>query len=165
MKTNKKPPANKKRCKEVEDNLVKLLQDGETYSQACKFIGVHRTTVNSWRDKDKELDDRLLKANMLGTIIMDDNLIGLYEDVMAGRQQWTKEQVAAMRDYSQHLRWRASKFYPRLFGDKGIAEVKKDENGITRISWISNGKTSDKALPETIDATDTILVESKVDSG
>jgi hypothetical protein len=81
-----------------------MMQDGMTCTQASKSIGVERKTVNRRRDKEPPLDDRLLAANKLGTVCLNDGILVRYEGVMRGEKTWTKEQVSAMRDMSQHVR-------------------------------------------------------------
>ena len=71
---------------ELEDQLVEMMQDGMTYTLACKSIGVDRKTVNRWRDKGADLDDRLLSANKLGVIYLNDAVLQRYEGVMHGEE-------------------------------------------------------------------------------
>ena len=144
-----------KRTDELEDQLVEMMQDGMTYTQACKSIGVDRKTVNRWRDKDPELDDRLLSANKLGVICLNDGILDRYEKVMRGEEVWTKEQVAAMRDLGQHCRWLSTRLYPRLFGDKGVAQVAQTGGNVVTLAWLSTGATDADALPES----EPILIE------
>ena len=146
MTTKKKRNPPTKRTVELEDQLVETMQDGMTYTQACKSIGVDRKTVNRWRDKDPDLDDRLLSANKLGVICLNDAVLQRYEGVMRGEEVWTKEQVAAMRDMSQHVRWQSTRLYPRLYGDKGMAQVAQAGNGTITLAWLSTGATDTEAL-------------------
>ena len=132
----------------LEDQMVDMMQDGFSYTQACKSIGVDRKTVNRWRDKDPALDNRLLAANKLGTVCLNDAILARYEGVMRGEETWTKEQVAAMRDMSQHVRWLSTRLYPRLYGDKGVAQVSQTGNGQITLAWLSTGATDSTALPD-----------------
>ena len=51
-----------------------------------------------------ELDERFRNAQTLGVSRLNDDVLQRYQDVIDGAHEWTKEQVAAMRDYSQHVR-------------------------------------------------------------
>jgi hypothetical protein len=118
-----------------------MMQDGMTCTQASKSIGVERKTVNRRRDKDPALDDRLLAANKLGTVCLNDAILVRYEGVMRGEETWTKEQAAAMRDMSQHVRWLSTRLYPRLYGDKTMAQISQTGNGQITLAWLSTGTT------------------------
>ena len=154
--------ADKKRSKELENALVEHVQSGMTYTQACKHCDVGYRQVNRWRDKDPEFHQRMLRAYSLGSIILNDSVISRYEEVLEGTRTWNKDQVAAMRDFAQHVRWLSSKMYPRLYGDKGVAQIEKN-NGITQISWIRTGQSSEEALPgiDVEDTSDQLLIDSK----
>ena len=69
-----------RRTAELDQTMVDLMQDGLSYTQACKAVGVDRKTVNRWRDKDPALDDRLLSANKLGTVCLNDAILKLVID-------------------------------------------------------------------------------------
>ena len=125
----------------LEQEMVDMMQDGYSYTQACKAVGISRKTVNRWRDKDPDLDDRLLAANKLGTVCLNDGILQRYEAVMRGEETWTKEQVQAMRDRSQHVRWLSTRLYPRLYGDKTMAQVSQSGNGAITLAWLSTGTT------------------------
>jgi len=135
-----------RRTAELDQTMVDLMQDGLSYTQACKAVGVDRKTVNRWRDKDPDLDDRLLAANKLGTVCLNDAILQRYEGVMRGEETWTKEQVAAMRDMSQHVRWLSTRLYPRLYGDKGMAQVSQTGNGQITLAWLSTGTTDAESV-------------------
>ena len=130
-----------KRTPKIEQEMVDMMQDGYSYTQACKAVGVDRKTVNRWRDKDPDLDDRLLAANKLGTVCLNDGILSRYEAVMRGEETWSKEQVQAMRDMAQHVRWLSTRLYPRLYGDKGMAQVAQIGNGQITLAWLSTGTT------------------------
>ena len=130
-----------KRTPKLEQEMVDMMQDGYSYTQACKAVGIDRKTVNRWRDKDPDLDDRLLAANKLGTVCLNDGILSRYERVMRGEETWSKEQVQAMRDMAQHVRWLSTRLYPRLYGDKGMAQVAQSGNGQITLAWLSTGTT------------------------
>lgn len=130
-----------KRTPKLEQEMVDMMQDGYSYTQACKAVGIDRKTVNRWRDKDPDLDDRLLAANKLGTVCLNDGILQRYEGVMRGEETWSKEQVQAMRDMAQHVRWLSTRLYPRLYGDKGMAQVAQTGNGQITLAWLSTGTT------------------------
>jgi len=148
-----------RRNKRLEDQLVDLLHDGLSFSQACRACKVPRKTVGDWRDKDPELDERFRNATTLGVSRLNDDVLERYQAVIDGDNSWTKEQVAAMRDYSQHVRWLSSKLYPRQFGDRGVAQVQQGDGAIT-LTWMTNGSGGgeEKALP----ADDALMIEGEV---
>ena len=130
-----------KRTPALEQEMVDMMQDGYSYTQACKAVCVARKTVNRWRDKDPDLDDRLLAANKLGTVCLNDGILQRYEAVMRGEEKWSKEQVQARRDMAQHVRWLSTRLYPRLYGDKTMAQVSQTGNGAITLAWLSTGTT------------------------
>ena len=150
-----------RRNPELENRLVELMHDGLSFSQACRANKVPRKTVTHWRDCDPELDERFRNAMTLGVSRLNDDVLQRYQDVIDGHNEWTKEQVAAMRDYSQHVRWLSSKLYPRQYGEKGIAQVAKGGDGSITLTWMTNaGGGEEKALPE---LTDPLLIEGKAE--
>ena len=101
-----------KKTPELIDALVNLLHDGLSYTQACAAVNISRRTVNQWRSDDPALDEKLRNANCTGVTILNDDVLHRYQAVIDGRNEWNKEQVAAMRDYSQHIRWLSSRLFP-----------------------------------------------------
>ena len=150
-----------RRTKQLEDKLVELMHDGLSFSQACRACRTPRETVTYWRDKDLELDERFRNATTLGMSRLNDEVLQRYQDVIDGANEWTKEQVSAMRDYAQHVRWLSSKLYPKQYGEKGMAQIDKGANGSISISWMTNGVGGgeEQALPHD----DTLLLEGKAE--
>lgn len=147
------------RTPELEDQLVELLHDGLSFSQACRVSNVPRKTVTHWRDKDLELDERLRNANTRGVSRLNDDVLQRYQDVIDGRNEWSKEQVSAMRDYAQHVRWLSSKLYPKQFGEKGIAQVAQGGDGSITLTWMTNSGGSEEVAQE---LNDPLLIEGTV---
>ena len=136
---------------ELENKFIELLHDGLSYSQACRVCKIPRQTVTRWRDEDHDLDERIRNANNRGVSRLNDDVLQRYQDVIDGNNEWSKEQVAAMRDYSQHVRWLSSKLYPRMYGDKGMAVQQKGSDGSVTLTWMTNGSAVDasaEALPD-----------------
>lgn len=158
-KKSKRQHVNNRRSAALEDQLVELLHDGLSFSQACRALKVPRKTVSTWRDRDPDLDERMRNANTRGVSRLNDEVLQRYQDVIDGRNEWTQQQVAAMRDYSQHVRWLSSKLYPRVFGEKGIAQVAQAGDGSVTLTWATNAGGADaQALPE---LPDPLLIENK----
>ena len=149
-----------RRTKQLENQLVERLEDGLSFSQACRACQVPRKTVTHWRDKDLDLDARIRNANMRGVGRLNDDVLQRYQDVIDGRNEWTKNQVAAMRDYSQHVRWLSSKLYPRQFGEKGVAQMATQGDGSVVLTWMTNAGEAN-ALPELTDPL--VAIEDKTD--
>lgn len=147
----------KRQTPELEDQLVELMHDGLSFSQACRAVKVPRKTVTYWRDADVELDERFRNAQTRGVSRLNDDVLQRYQDVIDGANEWSKEQVAAMRDYAQHVRWLSSKLYPKQFGEKGIAQVAQAGDGSVTLTWMTNGVgAGNESLP---DLTDPLLIE------
>ena len=144
----------------LENQLVELLHDGLSFSQACRACEIPRKTVTYWRDADPDLDERLRNASTRGVSRLNDDVLQRYQDVIDGENTWTKEQVAAMRDYSSHVRGLSSKRYPRMYGDKGMSVTKHGADGTVTLTWMSNGAA---ALPAT-DLPDPLLLEDAAES-
>jgi len=125
MTKPKRERVENRRNKRLEDKLVELMHDGLSFSQACRACRTPRETVTYWRDQDAELDERFRNATTLGMSRLNDDVLERYQAVIDGDNSWSKEQVAAMRDYSQHVRWLSSKLYPKQYGEKGMAQVAK----------------------------------------
>ena len=114
-----------------------------------------------WRDQDAELDERFRNATTLGMSRLNDDVLERYQAVIDGDNSWSKEQVAAMRDYSQHVRWLSSKLYPKQYGEKGMAQVAQGGDGSITLTWMTNaGGGEEKALPELADP---LLIEGKAE--
>ena len=146
-----------KKTDENIDALVNLLHDGLSYTQACASLGVSRRTINRWRADDADLDKRLRDANCVGVTILNDDVLHRYQSVIDGRNEWSKEQVAAMRDYSQHIRWLSSRLYPTMYGEKGQAVVSgQGSGGPITLTWMSTG--GDDA-PVAVAAEDPLMIE------
>ena len=149
-----------RRNPDLENSLVALMHDGLSFSQACRACKVPRKTVVYWRDKDADLDERLRNAQTLGVSRLNDDVLERYQAVIDGDNSWTKEQVSAMRDYSQHVRWLSSKLYPKQFGEKGIDQVSKQGDGSVTLTWMTNaGGAEEKA----VELADPLLIEGKAE--
>ena len=149
-----------RRNPQLEDRLVELMHDGLSFSQACRACKVPRKTATYWRDCDPELDLRFRNAMTLGVSRLNDDVLERYQAVIDGDNSWTKEQVSAMRDYSQHVRWLSSKLYPKQFGEKGVAQVSKQGDGSVTLTWMTNaGGSEEKA----VELADPLLIEGKAE--
>ena len=112
-----------------------------------------------WRDQDAELDERFRNATTLGMSRLNDDVLERYQAVIDGDNSWSKEQVAAMRDYSQHVRWLSSKPYPKQYGEKGMAQVGKQQDGSITLTCMTNGSGGEvQALPD-----DGLLIEGEAE--
>ena len=159
--TKRRKRVENRRNPELEDRLVELMHDGLSFSQACRANKVPRKTVTYWRDCDPELDLRFRNAMTLGVSRLNDDVLERYQAVIDGDNSWTKEQVSAMRDYSQHVRWLSSKLYPKQFGEKGVAQMSKQGDGSVTLTWMTNaGGSEEKSLPELADP---LLIEGKAE--
>jgi len=151
-----------KKTPEAIDALVNLLHDGLSYTQACSAAGVGRRTVNRWRADDADLDKTLRNANCVGVTILNDDVLHRYQAVIDGRNEWNKEQVAAMRDYSQHIRWLSSRLYPTMYGEKGQAIVNgQGSGGAITLTWMSTGRDE---TPVAVAAEDPLMIEGTAEA-
>ncbi len=151
-----------RRDPKLEDQLVELMHDGLSFSQACRATKVPRKTVTYWRDCDADLDERFRNAQTRGVSRLNDDVLERYQAVIDGDNSWTKEQVSAMRDYAQHVRWLSSKLYPKQFGEKGIAQVAQAGDGSVTLTWMTNGAEGlTHALP---DLSDPLLIDAKAET-
>lgn len=149
------------RTPELEDQLVELMHDGLSYSQACRVRNVPRKTVTHWRDKDPDLDERFRNAQTRGVSRLNDDVLARYQAVIDGDNSWTKEQVSAMRDYAQHVRWLSSKLYPKQFGEKGIAQVAQGGDGSITLTWMTNAVCNEEVTQELHDP---LLIEGTAEA-
>ena len=147
-----------KKTPELIDALVNLLHDGLSYTQACAAVNISRRTVNQWRSDDPALDEKLRNANCTGVTILNDDVLHRYQAVIDGRNEWNKEQVAAMRDYSQHIRWLSSRLFPKMYGEKGQAVVNGQGGGPITLTWMSTGKD------EAVATEDPLLIEGTAET-
>ena len=149
-----------RRNPQLEDRLVELMHDGLSFSQACRACKVPRKTATYWRDCDPELDVRFRNAMTLGVSRLNDDVLERYQAVIDGDNSWTKEQVSAMRDYAQLVRWLSSKLYPKQFGEKGVAQVSKQGDGSVTLTWMTNaGGSEEKA----VELADPLLIEGNTE--
>ena len=159
MTKPKRERVENRRNKRLEDKLVELMHDGLSFSQACRACRTPRETVTYWRDQDAELDERFRNATTLSMPRLNDDVLERYQAVIDGDNSWSKEQVAAMRDYSQHVRWLSSKLYPKQYGEKGMAQVGKQQDGSITLTWMTNGSGGEaQALPD-----DGLLIEGEAE--
>lgn len=147
-----------RRTLELENQLVELMHDGLSFSQACRAANVPRKTVTHWRDQDTNLDERFRNAQTRGVSRLNDDVLQRYQSVIDGDNEWSKEQVSAMRDYAQHVRWLSSKLYPKQFGERGVAVAQNGAGAIT-LTWMTNGAGVEEQLPE---LSDPLLIEGEV---
>lgn len=150
-----------RRTPALEDQLVELMHDGLSFSQACRVSDVPRKTVTHWRDNDPELDERLRNAQTRGVSRLNDDVLARYQAVIDGDNSWSKEQVAAMRDYAQHVRWLSSKLYPKQFGEKGIAQVAQGGDGSITLTWMTNSGGNEEVAQE---LNDPLLIEGTAET-
>lgn len=96
---------------ELAERVLDLLAEGVTLTAICKLDGMPaRSTVEKWAISIPEFADRYTLARRVsGTMFADDAL-----------EESKREDVdpALLRIRVDTLKWAASKFYPRMFGDK-----------------------------------------------
>lgn len=111
---------------EMADRILKKLSEGESVSQICLASDMpNRSTVFLWSATHKEFSDRyLLALKGVGQICVDQ-----LDDALRDMKQGITDPVVGKIEIDT-LKWKAGKFYPRMYGDKQQIESKNENTNI-----------------------------------
>ena len=109
--------------------VCELMRNGQSLLQACKEVGVPKTTVLSWVDRYDGVREEYELAR--------DQLIDYRRDEMleiVDSCEETTESVQKARLRYDARRWELSKIMPRRFGDKVALEHTGKDGGAIEVS-------------------------------
>lgn len=103
---------------ELADKILKRLSEGETVTQICRDEDMpNKSTVFLWSSSKEDFSDRYMRAlKGVGQIKVDK-----IPDVIDDMKKGITDPVVGKIEIDS-LKWMASKFYPRLYGDKQTIE-------------------------------------------
>lgn len=112
---------------EMADKILRRLAEGESVTDICKDPEMPvRSTVFLWSATRKEFSERyLLALKGVGQICVDQ-----LEQALTEMKQGKTDPVIGKIEIDT-LKWKAGKFYPRMYGDKQIVESKNENLNMT----------------------------------
>lgn len=123
---------------EIEETICERLSIGESMRQICSDEAMpNRSTVLRWMAKYDSFAAKCAHARDLQADLMDDKILDVAEDALAGRVDVQAAKVAISA-----YQWRASKLKPKKYGDK-IATEHSGNLTIDGIYAAVAGKTPD----------------------
>lgn len=112
--------------------IIDMLSDGHSLVQACAKTGISRTGLYKRMGADEELRAAVYTAKAQSAEKALEELDSMYLNALEGRKRYDPN---ILRDYAQHVRWRAKTSMPEQYGEqKNRAGVEVTDGGI-RIMW------------------------------
>jgi hypothetical protein len=98
---------------ELVQNICERLSNGDKLKDVLKDVGIVRSTFFKWKRENKEFSDLYVNvAHDKGELCIEE-IDQTIEDLRNGKMEASVANVII-----QSLKWKASKFYPKMFGDK-----------------------------------------------
>jgi hypothetical protein len=114
------------------DEIIALLSDGHSLVQACKKTGISRTGLYKRMGADEDLRGAIYSARAQSAEKALDELDGMYLNALEGRKRYDPN---VLRDYAQHVRWKAKTAMPEQYGDHKNRAGVEVSDGTVRILW------------------------------
>ena len=102
--------------------LLALIGEGSTIGAACKRARTSYSAIVRRRSENADFRLRLTRAQVAGSLFMLDRV---EEDLLRANPKT----IAVVRERASHMRWKASKLLPALFGDLGRLPSSEDLPG------------------------------------
>lgn len=99
-----------------EEAILDCIVNGASLAEIGRELGGDRSDVSRWLAADEKRSARAAVARTTSAAAFDDECARL----IAGASDIFE--LAKAKEMAQHLRWRASKIAPRIYGDKLIHE-------------------------------------------
>ena len=114
------------------EELVTMIMDGHSLASACTKLSISRANVYSRMSKDKDIEAKVRTAQRQSAEKSIEDLDKIYEDALHGRKDYDP---MVLRDYGAHVRWKASKLMPDLYGEQKSKAGVEIGDGTVRIVW------------------------------
>ena len=114
-----------------DENLTDVLNSDERYPA--------RSTFFLWKRENIELSDLYVNIAQDKGILFIEEIDQTIEDLKSGKIDPSTANVII-----QALKWKAAKFYPKMFGDKSELDIKSNGNqiNIPPITFFNNDKNT-----------------------
>lgn len=106
--------------------------DGHSLASACSKLQISRANVYSRMSKDTEIEAKIRTAQRQSAEKSIEDLDKIYEDALHGRKNYDP---LVLRDYGAHVRWKAGKLLPDLYGEQKNKAGVEIGDGTVRIVW------------------------------
>jgi hypothetical protein len=112
--------------------IIDMLSDGHSLVQACQKTGISRAGLYKRMGNDEELRAAVYTARAQSAERALDELDGMYLNALEGRRRYDPN---ILRDYAQHVRWKAKTSMPEQYGDQKSRAGVEVSDGTVRILW------------------------------
>ena len=129
--------------KRIEEQLVEQLSDGVSVTQACKEAGIGRSTLYKHMARDEALETAVRTAQAQSAEKALEELDEIYSDALSGRKKYDPN---ILRDYSHHVRWKATKILSDRYGDQKNRAGVEISDGNIRIMWETDSGTGEDTV-------------------
>jgi hypothetical protein len=128
VKSSKQPAGRKKKTGPIpvgqnkfdavgEDEIIAMIRDGMMLTEIARNVGVDRRVFTAWIEQNPSRSARAREARSLAAAMYDEMAL---EELRNAADPF---ELAKSREIASHLRWKASKLNPKMYGDKVSAEV------------------------------------------
>ena len=103
--------------KQIDNEIIKRISNGETLSVIAKDLGFYQDCVYEWMNKHKDFADRYNKAR-------EKQAASLINELIDETKELQNDRALAMRVRSDLLKWYAARVAPTEFGEVKRVELK-----------------------------------------
>lgn len=112
----------------TEDDLLERIDSGEMLTAIAASVGKSKSMLGRWIAADEGRSARVREARILAAEAWD-------AAAQAGIEGAADPfELAKAKEIAHHLRWRASKIAPKVYGDKIQTEVTGKDGGPVQVS-------------------------------
>ena len=119
--------ASKFNVKTIE-SICNLVADGENIKKACKKHNLDYTTFRRWKRENEIVYNLYIKAIQDKADMVDAQIDEIMDDLKVG-----KIEPSAANVLIQTLKWRAAKYYPKMFGDNSTLDLSNKDGSLKPI--------------------------------
>lgn len=136
----------------VAEQLMDLVAHGEGIQFACEKAGVKIRTLHSWLELRPDFSRAFAAAREMGAEFCEAEAIKALREVLHVSSKEDGARVQAAHNYAHHMRWRASKLRPKVYGDRVQIDQKsevtlKDERDQLRDKVLAAAQPEPEAPP------------------
>ena len=112
--------------------VIELLSDGYSLVKACEAAGISRAGAYKRMRADEEFRAAVYTARAESAEKALEELDGMYLNALEGKRRYDPN---ILRDYAQHVRWRAKTAMPEQYGEQKNRAGVEVSDGTVRILW------------------------------
>jgi hypothetical protein len=120
---------------ESTNELIERVADGESFKDACKAIGVSRTTVYRWMDRNADFAAAYKWALVCNGLAQGDNIAHLANEAMKDLRVNGELNTDAAAIILKASTWVAERLAPKVYNLKSIMEVTGDNGSPLKIEF------------------------------